>query len=168
MGAMGMKIAAVTILHRFGFRTVLIVNAVVSAAFLAVCAAFTQTTPVGVMVALLLVGGFFRSLQFTSINTIAYAEIESARVSRATSLVSVGQQLSLSSGVAIGALAVELTLRYHGGGPLAAADFPPAFLLIAAISGLSVFIFARLSPDAGAELANRLPAPTETSDQRAR
>jgi len=167
MGAMGMKIAAVTLLRRFGFRTILIVNAVVSAVFLAVCAEFTQTTPVEVMLVLLLVGGFFRSLQFTSINTIAYAEIESARVSRATSLVSVGQQLSLSSGVAIGALAVELTVRYHGGGPLAAADFPPAFLLVAAISALSVFIFARLSPDAGAELANRLPAPTETSDQPA-
>jgi predicted MFS family arabinose efflux permease len=119
------------------------------------------------MVALLLVGGFFRSLQFTSINTIAYAEIEPARASRATSLVSVGQQLSLSAGVAVGALAVELAMRFRDAGPLAAADFRPAFLVVAAISALSVLIFAKLPPDAGAELANRMPAPTETSDQRA-
>jgi len=167
MGAMGMKMAAVTFLRRFGFKTILVTNAIISAAFLATCAAFTEATPAAVMLGLLLVGGFFRSLQFTSINTIAYAEIEPARVSRATSLVSVGQQLSLSAGVAVGALAVELTVRFHGGGALAANDFPPAFLVVAAISALSVLIFAQLAPDAGAELANRMPAPTETSDQRA-
>jgi hypothetical protein len=68
--------------------------------------------------------------------------------------------------VALGALVVELTVRFKGNGPLQASDFPPAFLAVAAISALSVFIFARLSPDAGAEMADRLPAPTETSDQR--
>ena len=167
VGAMGMKMAAVTVLRRFGFRNILVTNAIISAGFLATCAAFTQATPAAVMVALLLVGGFFRSLQFTSINTIAYADIEPARASRATSLVSVGQQLSLSAGVAVGALAVELTERFRDAGPLAAADFPPAFLVVAAISALSVLIFAQLPPDAGAELANRMPAPTETSDQRA-
>jgi MFS family permease len=166
LGAMGMKWATATILRRFGFRTILVTNALISSVFLAVCAGFTQTTPVAVMVLLLLVGGFFRSLQFTSINTIAYAEVEPARVSRATSLVSVGQQLAVSTGVALGALVVELTVRFKGGGELGASDFPPAFLAVAAISALSVFIFARLSPDAGAEMADRLPAPAETSDQR--
>ena len=115
IGAMGMKVAAATILRRFGFRTMLVVNCLVSAVFLAACAAFTKTTPVAVMVALLLVGGFFRSLQFTCINTIAYAEIEPAQVSRATSLVTVSRQLALSAGVAFGALAVELVVRYRGG-----------------------------------------------------
>jgi EmrB/QacA subfamily drug resistance transporter len=167
LGAMGMKMAAATILRRFGFRTVMVVNALVSAGFLAACATFTQTTPVAVMVTLLLIGGFFRSLQFTSINTIAYADVETARVSRATTLVSVAQQLAISSGVAFGALAVELTVRLHGAGPLQAVDFPPAFLIVAAISALSALIFMQLPPEAGAEMADRLPAPTETSDQRA-
>jgi len=166
VGAMGMKMAAATVLKRFGFRTILVFNALVSAAFLAACATFTQTTPVAAMLALLLVGGFFRSLQFTSINTIAYAEVENARVSRATALVSVGQQLSISAGVALGALAVELNVQFRGGGTLQAADFPPAFLVVAAISALSVPIFARLPADAGAELADRAPTPTETSDHR--
>jgi len=166
LGAMGMKWATTSILRRFGFRTILVCNALVSAAFLAVCASFTQTTPVAVMVAFLLFGGFFRSLQFTSINTIAYAEVEPARVSRATSLVSVGQQLSISAGVAVGALVVETAQRLNGGGALQAADFPPAFLIVAAISALSVLIFALLPHDAGAELADRLPAPTEASDPR--
>jgi EmrB/QacA subfamily drug resistance transporter len=166
IGAMTMKVAAVTILRRFGFRTVLIANAVISSAFLATCAAFTQATPVAAMLVLLLVGGFFRSLQFTCINTLAYAEVETARVSRATSLVSVAQQLAISTGVALGALAVEMTVAFRGHGTLEAQDFPPAFLAVAVISALSAIIFARLSPDAGAELADRVPAPIDPSDQR--
>jgi MFS family permease len=166
LGALGMKMAASTILRRFGFRTVLVTNALVSAAFLAVCASFTQTTPVAAMLVLLLVGGFFRSLQFTSVNTLAYAEIDTARVSRATALVSVAQQLAISAGVALGALAVEITVAVRGHPTLEAADFQPAFLAVALISAMSVFIFVSLSPNAGAELADRLPAPAESSDQR--
>jgi len=161
LGAITMKMATVSMLRRFGFRNVLVVNAVISSAFLAACAAFTAATPAAIMVAVLLVGGFFRSLQFTSINTIAYAEVDNHRVSRATALVSVGQQLSLSTGVAIGALAVELTLQFKGEAELSAADFPPAFLMVAAISAISALIFVRLGPEAGAELANRLPNPAE-------
>jgi len=165
LGAMGMKWATGPILRRFGFRTVLVANALISAVFLGVCAGFTATTPVAIMTGLLLLGGFFRSLQFTSINSIAYAEVEPSKVSRATALVSVAQQLSVSSGVALGAMAVELTVQFRGGGPLEAADFPPAFLAVAAISAISAFIFARLPHDAGAEMANRLPEPAENSDQ---
>jgi hypothetical protein len=74
--------------------------------------------------------------------------------------------LAVSTGVAVGALAVELTVRFKGSETLGADDFPPAFLAVAAISALSFFIFWRLSPDAGAEMADRLPGPTESSDQR--
>jgi EmrB/QacA subfamily drug resistance transporter len=164
VGAFVMKAIGATVLRRFGFRTILTVNALISAAFLAACASFTQTTPFAVMIGLLLIGGFFRSLQFTSINTIAYADVEPRRMSRATSLVSVAQQLSLSAGVAVGALAVEVTTRIAGHATLGAADFPPAFLLVAAISAASVLIFLRLPDDAGAELAGRLPL--KSADQR--
>jgi fucose permease len=167
VGAMSMKVAAARLLRRFGFRTILIVNAFISAAFLAACAAFTATTPIAVMLVLLLVGGFFRSLQFTSINTLAYADIGPERVSRATALVSVLQQLSISTGVAFGALCVELTLHVRGAPELSAADFPPAFIIVSLVSLASVAIFARLSPDAGSELADRVPPkqPTEIEKQ---
>jgi EmrB/QacA subfamily drug resistance transporter len=167
LGSMGMKWATTRILRRFGFRNILTINAVVSANFLGVCAFFTRSTPIAVMVTLLFTGGFFRSLQFTSINSIAYAEIEPKRVGRATALVSVAQQLAMSSGVAVGAMAVELTLHVRGSTVIEAADFPPAFLAIALISALSALIFWRLAPDAGAEMADRLPTPSEPSDQRA-
>src|SRR5215471_13775826 len=107
LGAMGMKWVVTIILRRFGFRNVLVVNSFISAAFLAIYAAFTATTPVALMLVLLFVGGFFRSLQFTCINTIAYADIDPRRIGPATALVSVAQQLAVSSGVAVGAMTVE-------------------------------------------------------------
>jgi hypothetical protein len=167
LGSLTMKGAITTILRRFGFRTILVGNALVSSAFLAVCAAFTQTTPVVVMFVLLMIGGFFRSLQFTSINTIAYAEVDAAHVGRATVLVSVGQQLAISSGVALGALAVEINLHVHGSTQLQASDFPPAFLALALVSGLSALLFARLNAEAGAEMTSRRAAPSQPPDDGA-
>jgi hypothetical protein len=112
--------------------------------------------PFAAMVAILLAGGFFRSLQFTAINTIAYAEIEPPLMSRATAIVSVAQQLALSTGVAVGALVVEVTLRLKHGTSVNAADFPPAFVVVGALTAAASLIFLRLPPDAGAELAGRL------------
>jgi len=166
IGAMTSKGLIAAILRRFGFRCVLIYNALISAAFLAACAGFTPRTWIAWMILVLLIGGFFRSLQFTSINTIAYAEVDHRRMSRATSLVSVAQQLSLSTGVAVGALVVDVTLHFTGHTTLEASDFPVAFLFVAVVSALSALIFATLPHDAGAEMANRLPAPNESNAQR--
>jgi len=91
-------------------------------------------------------------------------------MSRATSLVAVAQQLSILTGVAIGALAVDLTLRWRGHTTITAADFQPAYITIALISACAFFVFVRLPPDAGAELARRtpgpVPGPTEGTEQK--
>jgi EmrB/QacA subfamily drug resistance transporter len=155
LGSMFMKAAVASVLHCYGYRKVLIYNALISSVFLTACASFVQGMPFAAMVAILLSGGFFRSLQFTSINTIAYAEIEPAKMSRATAMVAAAQQLSLSTGVAIGALVVELTLRLKHSTTMGINDFPPAFLFVGLLSASAVFIFMRLPPDAGAELAGR-------------
>jgi EmrB/QacA subfamily drug resistance transporter len=155
LGSMFMKAAVASVLRRFGYRNVLLYNALISSAFLAACASFVQGMPFAAMIAILLSGGFFRSLQFTAINTIAYAEIEPAKMSRATAMVAAAQQLSLSTGVAIGALVVELTLRLKHATTMGINDFPPAFLFVGLLSASAVFIFMRLPPDAGAELAGR-------------
>ncbi len=155
LGSLFMKAAVASVLKRFGYRPVLVYNCLISAAFLAACASFVPGMPFAAMIAILLAGGFFRSLQFTSINTIAYAEIEPPLMSRATALASAAQQLSLSTGVAIGALVVEITLRLRQQTAMGATDFPPAFLAVAALTAAASLIFARLAPDAGAELAGR-------------
>jgi EmrB/QacA subfamily drug resistance transporter len=164
LGSMFMKAAVASVLKWFGYRPVLVYNSILSAAFLAACASFVPGMPFAAMIAILLSGGFFRSLQFTSINTLAYAEIEPQLMSRATTLVAVAQQLSLSTGVAVGALVVETTLRLKHGTTMGAMDFPPAFLAIGALSASAAFVFARLPPDAGAELSGRKAAQAVAAD----
>jgi EmrB/QacA subfamily drug resistance transporter len=164
IGAIAMKTTAQPILRIFGFRRVLVVNALICAGFLALCATFSAATPHLLIMGALLVGGFFRSLEFTALNALAYADVDQDAMSRATSFASVAQQLSLSTGVAIGAAALETARTLRGGGALQAADFAPAFLVVAAISAIAVTQFLRLAPNAGAELVGRGKAPPHSID----
>jgi len=157
-GAMTMKLTAAPILRALGFRTVLLLNTVVCAVSISGYGFFRPSTPHALIIGILLVGGFFRSLQFTSLNTLAYADIAAGLMSRATTLSSVGQQLSLSFGVGLGALLLHLTLAIRGREELGASDFSPAYFAIAGISLLSLFFFARLPRDAGAEISGRREA----------
>jgi EmrB/QacA subfamily drug resistance transporter len=152
-GAMAMKFSASAILRRFGFRQVLIITAVVSAVFLASYGFFTQTTPVWLILAALLLGGFFRSLEFTALNAIGYADISLAKMSRATSFSSVSQQMSQTVGITAGAAALETVQFFYGDSALGTRDFGPAFFIVALISVSSIAIFARLAPNAGAEVS---------------
>jgi EmrB/QacA subfamily drug resistance transporter len=155
LGAIGMKVVASRILRQWGFRRVLVFNSIVSALFIAAPAAFIPEMSIPLMIVVLFVGGFFRSLEFTCINAISYAEIEQPKMSAATSLQSVLQQFSLSMGVTVGASALQLTLAFRGNPPLRASDFWPAFLVIGAISFLATFSFAGLPKYAGEDLAGR-------------
>jgi MFS family permease len=153
--AMGMKTLAARIIRTFGFRNIMTINAVVSSVFLAACALFTITTPLLLIMILLVVGGFFRSLQFTAINTLAYAEVEPAQMSRATTLVSVNQQLAVSAGVAVGAFSVESAMWVHHVTELSAADFAPGFIVVAIISTISAYFFYEMPVDAGHQVSGR-------------
>ena len=154
-GAMLMKTTAVRVLRTLGFRIVLVGDAVISAAFLFGYSLFRPSTPHLVIFLALLAGGFFRSLQMTSINTLSYADVPPSMLSRATSLTSMAQQLSQTAGVATAALLLHIVLTLRGGTALAAADFYPVFVGVAMISLLSVPFFLRMSPDAGAEVSGR-------------
>ncbi len=154
-GAMGMKALAARIIRTFGFRNLMTVNAVISAFFLAACALFTITTPLLLIMIILVVGGFFRSLQFTAINTVAYAEVEQGQLSRATTLVSVNQQLALSAGVAVGAFSVEATMWLRHVNELNATIFAPAFVVVAVASAASSWFFWQMPDDAGHEISGR-------------
>jgi MFS family permease len=161
---MGMKTLAARIIRTFGFRNIMIINAVVSSIFLAACALFTIATPLLLIMILLVVGGFFRSLQFTAINALAYADIAQANMSQATSFASVAQQLSLSAGVAIGALVLEFQRYWHGTTQVAANDFALAFLVVALVSATSIFIFKGMPKNAGASLSGRGKPVTSPSE----
>jgi len=157
-GAMFVKTLAPRILRRTGFRTLMVWNALVASVFLAVNGFYTAQTSHWIMVALLFAGGCSRSIQFTCVNAIAYADLESREMSAATSFASVCQQLSLSLGVTLGALALEGTAAWHGRAQIEAGDFGPAFFVVAMISAASVLGFRKLVPDAGAEISGRTTA----------
>jgi MFS family permease len=159
-----MKFTASTALRWFGFRQTLIVIGLVSCAFLGVCALFTPSTPHWLLLLILLAGGFFRSLVFTALNAISYADIDPPRMSRATSFASVSQQMSGAVGVAVAAICVETIQIGFGDSELMARDLSLAFVLVAIVSSLSVFVFARLKPDAGAAVSGRM---VSTSEERA-
>ncbi|WP_238257202.1 MFS transporter, partial [Methylorubrum podarium] len=170
-GALLIKIVGPRILRAHGFRRVMVTNALVAAAFLAANGLFTAETPHWIIVSVLLLGGCVRSLQFTCVNAIAYADLDSREMSAATSLASVAQQLSLSLGVSIGALALEGAASWHGHSGIEAGDFPLAFLAVSVISAGSFFVFRRLAPDAGSEVsgqrrvAEAVPRPADGSPQ---
>jgi len=149
MGAMAMKFAAQPLLRRFGFRGVLMGNAVISGVLILGPAFFIQATPVPVIVAVLVAGGLSRSLQFTSINAIGYAEVPAERLSSATSFTAVLQQLSGSVGITLAAMGLEICGALRGTSAPDLGNFPYVFALLAGLALSSAAIFARLHKDAG-------------------
>lgn len=148
-GALAMKFAAPRALSRLGFRRVLTWNAVLAACSIAVCAAFSSATPAVLMIFILFVGGFFRSLQFTALNALGFADLDERQMSRATGFSAMAQQLSLSMGVTIAALALQFLPGLDGTQATAASTYDTAFLLVGGIMLLSVLSFASLDTKAG-------------------
>jgi EmrB/QacA subfamily drug resistance transporter len=156
LGAMVAKSFARPLLRRFGFRMVLSVNGLLSGIILASYALFRPTTPHALIILSLFVGGMLRSIQFTSMNSVTYADLPAAVTSRANTVANVAQQLSISVGVATAAAALHITQITSGAHDLQAWHFGPAFLLIGAASWASGIFFSRLPSDAGAEMTGHV------------
>jgi EmrB/QacA subfamily drug resistance transporter len=158
-GAMTMRVTATPVIRYFGFRRVLVSNTVIAGVFMTSYGFFGPATPHWLIFIALLAGGFFRSLQFTSVNTLAYADVPASVMSRATSLASMAQQLSVSFGVGIAALLLHLTMMLRGETALSAGDFPYTFFAVAMLSFTSLIMFRSLAPEAGAEVSGHRLAP---------
>ena len=104
---------------------------------------------------MLLVGGFFRSLQFTAYNTLAYGDVPRDRMSSATSLYTAGQQLAATIGVSAGAVSLELAMAMSGHHPGRPADFSVAFLVIACLPLLAAPVALLMPRTAGDDLTGR-------------
>jgi EmrB/QacA subfamily drug resistance transporter len=151
-GALLMKFVATPIIQRYGFRRVLTINALLTGGFLMACATFTPTTPVWLMIGILLIGGFFRSLQFTAVNTLTYADMSPERMSRASSFAAMAQQLGISLGVGVAAVTLNLSMASRGAHTISISDVMIAFVVIGVLCSASSLSFRRLSPTAGEQL----------------
>ena len=147
--ALVMKTVAPPILARFGFRTTLIVNALIVAVSFIAYGLFRPDTPRWIMYAVLLGGGFFRSLQFTSLNGMAFADVSQGQMSRASTLSTMGQQISQSIGIGMAALLLHVFLVHSHAARLSAATIAPAFVVIGLVSLVSLAFFVRLPSNAG-------------------
>jgi EmrB/QacA subfamily drug resistance transporter len=157
IGALTMKFTVGPIVRRFGFRSVLIGNGFISALALMSYAIFRPGIPTSLMIAVLLTGGFFRSLQFTCLNTLAYADIPQSMMSGASTLASMAQQLFLSLGVTMAALVLHLSLAVRGSSTLNADDFAAAFIVIGVLALVSTLFFIPLEHYAGSEVSGHQP-----------
>ncbi|MDB5364327.1 MAG: transporter [Rhodospirillales bacterium] len=155
VSALLVKMTTVPILRRVGYRDALVWNSVLGGIFLALCAAFSPGWPLAAMYAVLLLGGFVRSLQFNAFGTIAFADIPALRMSSATTLHSTVQQLSSVLGISIAAAALGVSVAARGDTQLALADFSSAFLVVGVLTLAAAPLCARLDQDAGAVLSGQ-------------
>jgi EmrB/QacA subfamily drug resistance transporter len=150
--AMSTKFLMPKILDRFGYRTVLISNTVVLGLLLMLFAMIGPGTPIWMIVAQAFCYGALTSTQYTSMNTLVYADVPGASASNASSIASTLQQLSISFGVAAAGLTtvffVPDPLRANSGA--ATLGLHKAFLALGAFTILSTVVFARLKRDDGA------------------
>ncbi len=154
-GALVMKPVATRVIRAFGFRRTLVVNGLFSAMLLGLCGALRPSSPLFVIYAVLLAGGFFRSLQFTAYNALAYGEVSRAQMSAATSLYSTLQQVFLTFGVTVGAGLLTLSMHtFHHPLP-ELSDFSASFVGVALISAAAVPLALAMPANAADELAPR-------------
>jgi len=152
-GSMMMKAAAAPILRRFGFRSALIWNGILSSALYAVCAAFRPNWPHWSLFVVLAICGFSMSLQFTAYNTVAYDDVPAERTATANSFYTTFQQLMLSFGICTGALALTVSKTLAGHVHATAGDFSAAFLIVTAISLLAAPVCMGYPRNAGADMS---------------
>lgn len=152
------------LIRTFGFRGALVTNIVLLAGAAMALAATGPHTPVWLIAAIFLVQGFASGVLFTALNTIAYADTPPGAANRATTLYSVVQLISASSGVTLGAL---LLSRTQAGEQATAGDFVTPLFSMALVLAPAVLVFLRLPRDAGGHLVanprrNLLTTPSHT------
>jgi len=147
-GSLSMKLTA---------RPIILVNGVISAAAISMCAFFNAGMPEYMIFVLLLIAGFFQSLQFTATQAMTYADVEQPLMSTATSIASMTQQLSRGFGISTVAVLLHLSLTWRGATALSTFDFKVAFAGAVAFALLSLIYGWVLHPDAAAEVSGHRP-----------
>jgi EmrB/QacA subfamily drug resistance transporter len=162
LAAMSLKMSMPRILARFGYRTVLVSNTAMLGLLIMLFASIGAATPVWLIVGQLFLFGFLQSLQFTSMNTLVYADVGAEAAGDASTIASTAQQLSMSFGVAAASLVAALFIpdRFHADAPQMIHGIHEAFLALGIATLLSTAAFAGLrSADGSAVSRHRADLP---------
>jgi EmrB/QacA subfamily drug resistance transporter len=151
IAAMSLKPAMPRILARFGYRAVLVSNTAILGLLIALFATIGVGTPVWLIAAQTFCFGFFSSLQYTSMNTLVYADVTEVETSMASSIASTMQQMSISFGVATASLAAAFFIpdRFHSSAPQMIRGIHHAFFVLGGLTVLSTIVFRELKGDDG-------------------
>jgi EmrB/QacA subfamily drug resistance transporter len=169
LAAIGMKIISKPLLARLGYRQVLIVNTVLIGLTIMVFALIGPGAPVWAILLLSLAQGFFSSLQFTSMNSLVFADVVDRDASKASSIASTAQMMALSFGVAFGSLLAAWFLG-HVDQTNPAQTVPAlhkAFVTLGAVTVVSAFIFRGLHADDGDNVSNRRTTEAPAAEREA-
>jgi EmrB/QacA subfamily drug resistance transporter len=148
-GNLGMKPATTWLIKNISFRRIMIVNASIAVATMIGCALLTAHTPHTLIVAMLIVSGMARSMQFTTLSTLAFSDVPKAIMGSANTLFSMQQQAANVVGVAIAGALLRLTSHAHEGGVQSITDFQITFVLIAVLAVVAMVDFFKVPANAG-------------------
>jgi EmrB/QacA subfamily drug resistance transporter len=151
IAAMSLKLTMPKILALVGYRGVLISNTIILGVLIVLFATIGAGTPLWLIVIQAFCFGFFTSLQYTSMNTLVYADVTEEQTSSASTIASTMQQMSISFGVASASLATAFFIpdRYHSSAPEMIHGIHQAFLVLGAMTVLSTFVFSELKSGDG-------------------
>lgn len=157
MGALCTRATMVYAIRKNGFRKLMILSAILASCFFVSYSLFTPQTPEFLMFCAMFLGGLSTSMAMVSLNTVGYTDIPASRVTHASTMSAMSQQVSLALGVLLGATLLAAVNYLHGGNMahLQPRDFSPAFLVIALLSLWSAFSFRELRPEDGEEMRGR-------------
>jgi EmrB/QacA subfamily drug resistance transporter len=157
LGNLGMKALTTQILRRFGYRATAIVDVAIAGVSIVACGWLSPQMPVAAVLLVIFVYGAARSMQYSTLATLAYADIPPAQMSSANTLWNVAAQMTIGLGIAFGALSLRLASSLHGAAdPMAhftLDDFRWAFACAGVITLSSLVGYYRLLPHAGRNLA---------------
>ena len=157
MAAMGLKVIVPTILARLGYRNVLVGNTLILGVLIMLFATIDVGTPAWRIALQAFILGFFTSTQYTSMNTLVYADINARQTSAASTIASTGQQMSISFGVAsaslIAALFVPVSLRSEPAALIHGVH--QAFIILGLMTMASCVIFMTLKKNDGGAISGR-------------
>ena len=146
IAALSLKMTMPWILARVGYRGVLISNTAILGLLILLFGTIGVGTPVWLIVAQAFCFGFFSSLQYTSMNTLVYADVTAEQTSNASSIASTTQQMSISFGVASAGLLIALFIpdRFHSSAPEMIHGIHLAFLALGGITIAATIVFREL------------------------
>jgi EmrB/QacA subfamily drug resistance transporter len=154
---LSMKSITNPILRRWGLRRVLLVNTLVASAGIAACGLISPTAPVLLSGLILVIAGASRSMQFTAIAMITFADVTPAQRAPAAVVSALTQQVGSGMGVAAGVLMLNFSEFLRHAPRLEVFDFRVAFVLVGVLSALAFFSYARLDRDVGADISGHQP-----------